>query len=52
MFAGASLAALIFANEMSEGMEEAEAIDGGMVVLLCGMSCFPHWDTQVKIRII
>ena len=37
MFAGASLAALFFASEMSEGMEEAEAIDGGMVVLLCGM---------------
>ena len=37
MFAGASLAALFFASEMSEGMEEAEAIDGRMVALLGGM---------------
>lgn len=37
MFAGASLAALFFASEMNEGIEEAEALGGGMVALLGGM---------------
>jgi uncharacterized RDD family membrane protein YckC len=37
MFAGASLAALFFASEMNEGMEEAEALGGGVVALLGGM---------------
>ena len=36
MFAGASLTALFFASEMNEGMEEAEALGGGMVALLGG----------------
>ena len=37
MFAGAGLTALFFASEMNEGMEEAEALGGGMVALLGGM---------------
>ena len=36
MFAGAGLTALFFASEMNEGMEEAEALGGGMVALLGG----------------
>ena len=36
-FAGASLTALFFANEMSEGMEEAEALGGGVVAFLGGL---------------
>lgn len=36
IFAGASLTALFFASEMNEGMEEAEALGGGMVALLGG----------------
>ena len=36
MFAGAGLPALFFASEMNEGMEEAEALGGGVVALLGG----------------
>jgi uncharacterized RDD family membrane protein YckC len=36
MFAGAGLTALFFASEMNEGMEEAEALGGGVVALLGG----------------
>lgn len=36
IFAGASLTALFFASEMNEGMEEAEALGGGMVAMLGG----------------
>ena len=36
IFAGAGLTALFFASEMNEGMEEAEALGGGMVALLGG----------------
>ena len=37
MFAGAGLTALFFASEMNEGMEEAEALGGGVVAFLGGM---------------
>ena len=37
MFAGAGLTALFFASEMNEGMEEADALGGGVVALLGGM---------------
>ena len=37
MFAGAGLTALFFASEMNEGMEEAEALGGGVVTFLGGM---------------
>ena len=37
IFAGAGLTALFFASEMSEGMEEAEALGGGVVAFLGGL---------------
>ena len=37
MFAGAGLTALFFASEMNEGMEEAEALGGGVVAFLGGL---------------
>lgn len=37
MFAGATLAALFFATEAGEGMDEAEALGGGIVGIIGGM---------------
>lgn len=37
IFAGTALAAMLFASEMGEGLEEAEVMGGGMVGMLGGM---------------